>query len=102
MVALWGIYNGSSGLIESVREFFLPANLPHFSGSLRTGNGDFQLGFSYVSGVDFSVQAATDLGFASNDWTVLGSASEFAPGQFSFVDRDATNHSQRFYELRSR
>jgi uncharacterized delta-60 repeat protein len=94
-----GQYNGSSGVIESVRQFFLPGTAPVIYGPRRGDNGDFQFGFSYVSGVNFTVLATTNIALPASNWTVLGFPTEFAPRQYQFTDPAAANFPQRFYQL---
>lgn len=43
----------------------------------------------------YSVWAATNL----VDWIRIGTASEWLPGQYEFVDVTITNWPQRFYRL---
>jgi hypothetical protein len=69
-----------------------PAQLP---------GGVFQFGFTNVSGAVFTALATTNLSLALSNWTVLGSATEIADGQFQFSDPQATNYPRRFYDVRS-
>ena len=67
----------------------------------QLSNGSFQFSFTGSTGDVFSVLATTNLTLPLTNWTVLGSATEISPGQFRFTDAEATNYSQRFYQLRS-
>jgi hypothetical protein len=64
-------------------------------------NGAFQFGFTNTPGAVFTALATTNLSLPSNNWTVLGSATEIADGQFQFTDPQAANKPQRFYRVRS-
>jgi hypothetical protein len=63
--------------------------------------GGFGFKFENGSGESFSVLATTNLALPLSNWTVLGDALEFTPGQYRFVDTQATNAPQRFYRVRS-
>jgi hypothetical protein len=65
------------------------------------GNGAFQFAFSNVVGAPFSVLASADLFSPVSNWSVLGTATETQLGQFQFSDPQATEHTQRFYRIRS-
>lgn len=70
----------------------------HLSGS--KSNGNFQLTFTNLPGVGFTVVASTNIALPLTNWTVLGTASESPAGQFQFMDTLATN-KVRFYGVRS-
>ena len=61
------------------------------------GDGSFQ--FSYAGDISqsSSVYASTNL----TNWIPLGPAAQIYPGFYRFTDTDATNHPQRFYQLRA-
>jgi len=99
--AVGGRNNGSSGLMESVRQFNLPGTAPRLAGARLAGSGHFQISFPFAFGVNFTALAATNLGLPVTNWTALGPVPEFAPGQFQFTDPTATNHPSRFYQVRS-
>jgi hypothetical protein len=65
------------------------------------GDGTVRLAFTNNSGAPFRVLAGTDLSFQSNGWSELGHAVEVLPGQFQFIDLEATNNIHRFYRLLS-
>jgi hypothetical protein len=69
--------------------------------STKIGNGSFQFSFTNTIGAVFTVLAATNISLPSSNWTVLGSPTETASGQFQFVDPQATANPQRFYRVRS-
>ena len=61
--------------------------------------GTFQLGFTNNPGARFTVLTTTNLALSLPNWTQLGAAFEFAPGQFQFIDTTAlpANSPRRFY-----
>jgi N-acetylneuraminic acid mutarotase len=56
--------------------------------------------FTNLPNFGFSVLAATNLATPAANWSVLGEAPEYAPGQYYFVDSEATNYPTRFYRIR--
>jgi hypothetical protein len=79
----------------------LVPSMPYLTGGFLPSNGAWQLLFSNLSGTPFSVLGSTDLNLGFSSWDVLGSATEAVPGQFQFIDSDATNQTQRYYRVRS-
>lgn len=78
-----------------------PVPPPVLFGATWLGNGVFQFAFSNSSvGAPFTVLAATNVSLPLSSWTVVGTATNTAPGRFQFTDSQATN-SQRFYKVRS-
>jgi hypothetical protein len=59
-------------------------------------SGRMNLRFSGAAGLQYSVQASSDL----TTWSVAGAATEFSPGVFEFVDPSA-NQGSRFYRISS-
>jgi hypothetical protein len=69
---------------------------------LRPGgynNGVYELSFTGTAGANFTVLSTTNLLHNSSNWTVLGSPTEIAPGQFRFLDSQAGNQVQRYYRV---
>ena len=66
----------------------------------RTSNGAIQMTLTNVPGASLTLLAATNTSLPLSNWTVLGSVTEVAPGQFQFIDSAPTNLPQRFYRLR--
>ena len=79
----------------------LAAVPPYLMGMTLVTNGAWLLTFSNIIGAPFTVLGATDLILPLSNWTVLGQAMETVPGQFEFLDLEATNGSQKFYRVRS-
>ncbi len=69
------------------------------AGATRLAGGAFQFTFNATPGVAFTVLAATNLPASSLQWTALGSPAETAPGQYLFMDSEATGFPQRFYRI---
>jgi hypothetical protein len=76
---------------------------PNFSlvNVMRSENGSFQFGFENLAGASFRVRAAAEINLPLTNWTMIGFAFELPanPGQFQFIDPEATNHSARFYRV---
>jgi len=71
---------------------------PRLSGA-RLANGAFQLTFTNVTGLNFSILASTNLAAAVTNWTVLGMPIETpAAGQYQFTD--SVTNKARFYRVR--
>jgi DNA-binding beta-propeller fold protein YncE len=62
--------------------------------------GQFQLQFSGGANVLYSVLGSTNPALPLSNWTVLGPATQTAPGVFQFTDLAATN-GLGFYSLRT-
>jgi hypothetical protein len=71
------------------------------SNPLRLSNGKFQFGFTNLPGTGFLVYGATNLTTPFSNWTFMGTVTDSPPGQYSFVDPQATNYSRRFYRVAS-
>jgi hypothetical protein len=69
--------------------------------SATTTGSNFGFTFKNVSGATFSVVASTNLALPLSNWTVLGGALEFSPGQYQFTEPLDTNARQRFYRVSS-
>ena len=71
--------------------------LSTLNGLTNLGNGTYRFAYTNSSGQPCSVYASTNLA----GWTVIGSASQIAPGLFQFSDPTSRNYPRRFYQLRS-
>jgi acetyl esterase/lipase len=74
---------------------------PQFGGVAVNSAGAFQCAFTSTPGASFTVLFTTNLALSVSDWTVIGLATEGPAGQYQFSDPQATNSTQRFYQLRS-
>jgi hypothetical protein len=82
----------------------LPAPIPIVLTSVAVQpDGVFEIEFSNLPGMTFSVLATTDATLSLGNWTVLGAAVEAPPGsgKFQFTDSQAPSQPQRFYLIRS-
>ncbi|HEY2330113.1 MAG TPA: NF038122 family metalloprotease [Verrucomicrobiae bacterium] len=70
---------------------------PRLTGA-RLGNGNFQLNFTNVPGLNFSVLASTNIALSMTNWPVLGAPAENPAGQYQFTD--ALTNKARFYRVR--
>ena len=61
--------------------------------------GAFQFSFTNSPGLTFDVLGTTNLGLPALAWSLVGSGTEVAPGQYQFTVTDPTN-SAMFYRVR--
>jgi hypothetical protein len=67
----------------------------------RLGNGSFRFTFTNPPAMNFTALAITNPITALSNWTAIGPVAELAPGQYQFIDTQATSHPKRFYGVRS-
>jgi hypothetical protein len=89
-----GQYDSPSGLVTVT---VLPPPLVQTASFVQVSNAGFALGFDGLSNAAYAVQTSTNL----VNWSRLGTVSQPSPGQFFFLDTDATNRPQRFYRITS-
>lgn len=92
------IYLASDNQVYAFTVPFFPIVL---SDSSVQADGTFQFSFANTPGTSFTVFGTADVTAPFTNWTALGKASEVSPGQFRFVDPQATNNLQRYYRVRS-
>jgi len=95
-----GIFNGSSGLVESSAQFYRlapPFLLPAGVGS----DSSFAFVFTYTTGASFTVLATTNLTAPVPDWEIAGRPVKLSGDVYQFSEPAANTHPQRFYLLRS-
>jgi hypothetical protein len=90
----------SSGNLRTTNRTVIVVTIPELGGLVYSNNGTFKVIFTNTTGAHFDVIAATNLSQPLATWTLLGSVTEVAPGQFQFSDVAATNWPQRFYRVR--
>jgi hypothetical protein len=73
---------------------------PILTGAQMLGNGVLQFSLTNVESASLTVLSTTNLALALSDWTVAGTATNTAPGQFQFTTQPMTNTTQRFYVIR--
>ena len=95
-----GRYSGSSGLSESVAQFWRVP--PPFLNNVQVlGDGQFQFSFTNTNATAFSVRASTNAAAPLAQWESFGAPVSVGGGTYQFTDPGATNHARRFYQLRS-
>lgn len=72
---------------------------PRLTGG-RLTNGNFKIGFTNVTGLNFSVLATTNLSMSVSNWTNLGPPLESPAGQYQITDTQAATSPIRFYRVR--
>jgi hypothetical protein len=60
------------------------------------GDGRFQVAYSNAYGFAATIFTSTNL----TDWSPVGSATQISPGLYQFIDANASNYTQRFYQVR--
>lgn len=65
----------------------------------RLTNGSFQFTFTNMPNVTFRMFATTNPAVPFSNWTAVAGITEPFPGQYQFVDVQATNISRRFYRV---
>ena len=96
----------SSGTVDLGAYEFPATNAPvafRLAGTKLSAGGAFQLSFTNLSGLGFSVLGSTNVALPVAQWTVLGPVVESpaGSGQYQFLDPSATNHATLFYRVRS-
>jgi hypothetical protein len=93
--------NGIPGT-GAVLQVSLPVpTAPWLTGLRNRTNGSFQINFTSSVGAFFTMLATTNPSLPLNNWTKLGGVTEISPGEFQFIDLQATNNPRRFYRIRS-
>ncbi len=92
---------GGVGTIARTVVVASPPPAPNLGSVTMLGTGAFQFNFTNAAPNHFTVLAATNATLPLNQWSVLGAATQIAPGMFQFTDPQATNFPQRFYQVRS-
>ncbi|PWU15428.1 MAG: hypothetical protein C5B50_15445 [Verrucomicrobia bacterium] len=88
---------GSSGLVESVRQFYLVSPPLLISAAAVVGAGNFQLNFIGVAGASYSILRSSNF----TDWNVIGPATNVGSNKFQFNDRGGLPGPQQAYRVRS-
>ncbi len=99
-VLITGGRHYTEGTIFKTAEMYVPDD----TGVILTGarlwtNNVYQFTFSASPGSVGEVFAGASLSLSTDRWTMLGIATEIAPGQFEFFDFTATNSPTRFYRV---
>jgi hypothetical protein len=75
---------------------------PQLAAPTVLGDGTVQFVFTSTPGASFTVLGTADPALPLSGWTVLGPVAEIAPGEYQFIDLQATNNALQFYLLRQR
>jgi uncharacterized protein YqkB len=67
----------------------------------KVANGAFQFSFTNTPSSPFTVFGATNPALPFSNWTTLTGLTEAPPGQFQFLDSQATSTPRRFYRVTS-
>src|ERR1035437_621628 len=67
----------------------------------KVANGAFQFSFTNTPSWPFTVFGATNPALPFSNWTTLTGLTEAPPGEFLFLDPQATNTPRRFYRVTS-
>lgn len=99
----WELYNNVEGVLSSadltamdILGYDLNFKRPKLTGT-RLSNGNFELTFTNVTGLGFTVWASTNILSPGTNWVNLGTPSESAVGHYQFTDTGANKH--RFYRV---
>jgi hypothetical protein len=99
----WELYNNTEGYLSSedltamdVLGYHLNFHPPKLSGT-RLANGNFDLTFTNVTGMGFSVWASTNLLTPATNWVNLGQPGETSAGHYQLIDTSANKY--RFYRV---
>ncbi|MGH7954165.1 MAG: NF038122 family metalloprotease, partial [Limisphaerales bacterium] len=97
------ISSGESGKLSSadltavdIIGYKLNFQPPRLTGA-TLANGNFQISFTNVSGMNFLVLASTNISASVGNWTTLGSPTESPAGQYQFTYTQA--NKTRFYRV---
>ncbi|HXC35654.1 MAG TPA: NF038122 family metalloprotease [Candidatus Acidoferrales bacterium] len=63
----------------------------------KLANGNFELNFTNVTGLGFTVWASTNILSSATNWVKLGTPTETAVGKYQFID--TTANKTRFYRV---
>ncbi len=74
---------------------------PMLTGLQVLGGNVFQFAFTNSPNASFTVLSSTNLELPLSSWTVIGTATNVAGGQFQFTSQPVMNNSQLFYTVRS-
>jgi hypothetical protein len=64
-------------------------------------DGTFRFAFANAHGRSYSAYGTTNPLLPFSNWTFLGAITDSPPGQFQFIDTQATNTTQRYYRVSS-
>ena len=83
------LYNSSNVTVSKIS----------LSSPTTVSNGTFQLAFTNIPDISFTIYGATNVSQPLRNWTVLGGPTEVSPGHYQFSDPQASNYMKRFYAI---
>jgi hypothetical protein len=86
---------------SSIVNISVPVPTPPTITDAKMLTNRFQFSFTNSVGAVFGALASTNVSLPLSNWTALGGITEISPGQFQFIDPQATNSAQRFYRVRA-
>lgn len=99
------LFAGGNSLLDfngmTNSELYDSANLFALANVSDDSNTGLQFTFTNTPGIGFTVLGTSNLFTPAAGWSVLGKAAEISPGQYQYLDTQATNASQRFYRVRT-
>jgi hypothetical protein len=94
-------YLGQDSRPNQVVKIQLERDLAVITSAARLPDGSFQLVYTNTPFGTNTVLTSMDMTVPPTNWTPLGSGVEVLPGQYQFIDPQATNIPQRFYRISS-
>lgn len=94
-------YFGQDSRPNQVVKVQLEQDLAVITSAAKLPDGTFQLVYTNIPYGTNTVLTSPDMTVPLTNWTALGSGTEVSPGQFQFIDPQATNFPQRFYRISS-
>jgi hypothetical protein len=99
----WELSDGVKGVLSSpdltaldILGYHLNFHPPKLTGT-RLSNGNFELTFTNVTGLGFTVWANTNIAAPATNWVDLGTPTEPSVGHYQLIDTSANNN--RFYRV---
>jgi len=99
----------SGGVVTTTNKAFSTVTIPPVqvtssaisSGGEGQSQGSIKLSISSVSGASFTVLGSTNLFLPIANWTVLGTMTEVAPGQYQFNGPASATNGYGFFRIKS-
>jgi hypothetical protein len=99
----WELSDGVKGILSSadlttmdILGYHLNFTPPKLTGT-RLSNGNFELTFTNVTGLGFTVWASTNIAAPLTNWVDLGTPGETSVGNYQLIDTSA--NTNRFYRV---
>lgn len=95
------INSGGERAVAAIPVQLLVSEPVRIANFVRLGEGSFQIQVNGGAGSSYTVLTSTNITQPASAWTVLGTATQVAPGILQFADPINTNAPAAFYRLRS-